>query len=233
MSGYRGCTVLHIVKRWQDSYLSLIKVFTTVFTLLVALWMPQNAEAANLRLVALGDSLTAGYGLAPADGFVPQLQAALEKNGFNVTVQNAGVSGDTSSGGLARLDWAVPRETQGVILALGANDMLRGISPNVTRKNLTAIIERLLAQNIKIMLVGMLAAPNLGKAYGERFNAIYPQLAKQYGLVFYPFFLDGVAAQRQFNLPDGIHPNAQGIARIVSRMQPDVETFIRAINAQN
>ena len=233
MSGYRGCTVLHIVKRWQDSYLSLIKVFTTVFTLLVALWMPQNAEAANLRLVALGDSLTAGYGLAPADGFVPQLQAALAKNGFNVTVQNAGVSGDTSSGGLARLDWAVPRETQGVILALGANDMLRGISPNVTRKNLTAIIERLSAQNIKIMLVGMLAAPNLGKAYGERFNAIYPQLAKQYGLVFYPFFLDGVAAQRQFNLPDGIHPNAQGIARIVSRMQPDVETFIRAINAQN
>lgn len=229
MMVYRGCTVLHIVKRWGERKLSRIGVFT----LLVALWMPQNACAQTLRLVALGDSLTAGYGLAPADGFVPQMQAALEKSGFDVTLQNAGVSGDTSSGGLARLDWAVPPETQGVILALGANDMLRGISPNVTRKNLTAIIEQLSARNIKIMVVGMLAAPNLGKAYGERFNSIYPQLAKQYGLVFYPFFLDGVAAQRQFNLPDGIHPNAEGIARIVARMQPDVESFIRAINAQN
>ena len=193
-------------------------------------WMPvsspAHAEATPVVLVALGDSLTAGYGLGPGEGFVPQLQAALSARGHNVHVRNGGVSGDTSTGGLARLDWAVGPDTQAVILELGANDMLRGIAPDVTRANLTAIIKRLQAQNIEVMLTGMLAAPNLGGAYGARFNPIYPQLAEQFELVFYPFFLDGVAGQRELNLPDGIHPTAKGVGVIVDNILPSVERLL-------
>ena len=196
-------------------------------------WMPvpspARAEATPIVLVALGDSLTAGYGLGPGEGFVPQLQAALSARGHNVHVRNGGVSGDTSTGGLARLDWAVGPDTQAVILELGANDMLRGIAPDVTRANLTAIIKRLQARNIEVMLAGMLAAPNLGEAYAARFNPIYPQLAKQFGPVLYPFFLDGVAGQRGLNLADGIHPNAQGIGVIVDNMLPSVERLLAQV----
>jgi len=196
-------------------------------------WMPvsspAHAEATPVVLVALGDSLTAGYGLGPGEGFVPQLQAALSARGHNVHVRNGGVSGDTSTGGLARLDWAVGPDTQAVILELGANDMLRGIAPDVTRANLTAIIKRLQARNIEVMLAGMLAAPNLGEAYAARFNPIYPQLAKQFGPVLYPFFLDGVAGQRGLNLADGIHPNAQGIGVIVDNMLPSVERLLAQV----
>lgn len=188
-----------------------------------------RAENAPIIIVALGDSLTAGYGLGPGDGFVPQLQAALTARGHHVTIRNGGVSGDTSSGGLARLDWAVGPETQAVILELGANDMLRGIAPDVTRANLTAIIKRLQAQNIEVMLTGMLAAPNLGEAYGARFNPIYPQLAEQFELVFYPFFLDGVAGQRELNLPDGIHPTAKGVGVIVDNILPSVERLLAQV----
>ncbi len=187
---------------------------------------------APIEIIALGDSLTAGYGLAPADGFVPQLQAALSARGHNVHVRNGGVSGDTSTGGLARLDWVVGPKTRGVILELGANDMLRGIAPSVTRANLARIIETLQARNIEVMLAGMLAAPNLGAAYGDRFNPIYPQLAAQYGLVFYPFFLDGVAGQRELNLPDGIHPTAEGIGVIVDRIIPHVEAFMARLEGE-
>ena len=196
-------------------------------------WMPvsspAHAEATPVVLVALGDSLTAGYGLGPGEGFVPQLQAALSARGHNVHVRNGGVSGDTSTGGLARLDWAVGPDTQAVILELGANDMLRGIAPDVTRANLTAIIKRLQAQNIEVMLTGMLAAPNLGGAYGARFNPIYPQLAEQFELVFYPFFLDGVAGQRELNLPDGIHPTAKGVGVIVDNILPSVERLLAQV----
>ena len=196
-------------------------------------WMPvpspARAEATPIVLVALGDSLTAGYGLGPGEGFVPQLQAALSARGHNVHVRNGGVSGDTSTGGLARLDWAVGPDTQAVILELGANDMLRGIAPDVTRANLTAIIKRLQARNIEVMLAGMLAAPNLGEAYAARFNPIYPQLAEQFGPVFYPFFLDGVAGQRGLNLADGIHPNAQGIGVVVDNMLPSVERLLAQV----
>ena len=197
------------------------------------LWMsaarPAVAETEPIVLVALGDSLTAGYGLGPSDGFVPQLQAALSTRGHNVMIRNGGVSGDTSSGGLARLDWAVGPETRAVILELGANDMLRGIAPDVTRANLTAIIKRLQARDIKVMLAGMLAAPNLGEAYAARFNPIYPQLAEQFGLVYYPFFLDGVAGQRALNLADGIHPTGEGIAVIVDRILPHVERLLAQV----
>lgn len=205
----------------------------TLFTLLAGFWMPAAADTKTADkpavIVALGDSLTAGYGLAPNDGFVPQLQAALAARGHKVTVQNAGVSGDTSSGGLARLDWAVGPEAQAVIVELGANDMLRGIAPEVTRKNLTAIIEQLDARGLPVLLAGMLAAPNLGPDYAARFNPIYGELSARYGLVHYPFFLDGVVADRSLNLADGIHPNAEGISVIVTRITPAVEKLLARI----
>lgn len=185
-----------------------------------------KAAAKGLNIVALGDSLTAGYGLAPHEGFVPQLQNALTARGHAARVHNAGVSGDTSSGGLARLDWAVAPSTDAVILALGANDMLRGISPAVTRANLRALIEKLQARDIEVLLVGMYAAPNLGSAYAARFNPIYPQLAAQFNLVFYPFFLEGVAGNPALNLPDAIHPNAQGIGVMVKNILPKAEELL-------
>ena len=200
----------------------------TVF-LCLAFAPPVRAAGAPMTLVALGDSLTAGYGLGPNEGFVPQLQAALTARGHNVHVRNGGVSGDTSTGGLARLDWAVAADVQAVIVELGANDMLRGIAPNVTRTNLTALIKRLQARGIKVMLTGMMAAPNLGEAYAARFNPIYPQIAEQFGLVFYPFFLDGVAGQPALNLPDGIHPNAAGIGIIVENILPKVELLLAQV----
>ena len=210
-----------------------------LFTLFIALWMntlsiayAQNDDRKKtLHLVALGDSLTAGYGLSPQDGFTAQLQAALTARGHKVKVHNGGVSGDTSAGGLARLDWVIAPETDAVIVELGANDMLRGISPKVTDKNLRQIIETLKAKGLEVMLAGMLAAPNLGPNYESQFNRLYPQLAKQFGLVFYPFFLDGVAGDPKLNLGDRIHPNAQGIAVIVKNILPSVERLLARIKS--
>ena len=188
--------------------------------------MKPEAARAELTLVALGDSLTAGYGLAPADGFTPKLEAYLRAQGLAVRVVNGGVSGDTSSGGLARFDWAVPDGADAIIIELGANDALRGINPDVTRANLTRIIEKSRARGLKILLAGMLAPPNLGPAYGESFAAIFPDLARAYDVALYPFFLDGVAAQKSLNLADGIHPNAAGIDIIVSRIGPYAERLV-------
>ena len=176
--------------------------------------------------MALGDSLTAGYGLAPADGFAPKLETYLRARGLAVRVVNGGVSGDTSSGGLARFDWAVPNEADAIIVELGANDALRGINPDVTRANLTQIIEKSRARSLQILLAGMLAPPNLGPKYSEAFAGIYPDLARKYGVALYPFFLDGVAAQKSLNLADGIHPNAAGIDIIVSRIGPYAERLV-------
>jgi len=209
--------------------------FVYLFTLIIALWMgatsmawPQS-DAKTVHLVALGDSLTAGYGLNPRDGFTAQLQAALTAKGHRVRIHNGGVSGDTSAGGLARLDWAVGPQAHAVIVELGANDMLRGLSPKVTEKNLRQIIEKLQARGLEVMLAGMLAAPNLGPSYGQAFNNLYPRLAKQYGLVFYPFFLDGVAGDPHLNLGDRIHPNRDGIAVIVENILPTVEKLLARI----
>lgn len=185
-----------------------------------------------LRLVAFGDSLTAGYGLPGGVAFPDVLTAELQKKGYDVVVQNAGVSGDTSSAGLARLGWSVGDGVDGVILELGANDALRGIDPAVTRNALDEIIVRLKERNIPVMLAGMRAPPNLGPDYAQRFDPIFPDLAAKHGLVLYPFFLDGVAAQRELNLPDGIHPTAEGIRVIVSRILPAVETFLSRITAK-
>jgi len=185
--------------------------------------------AEPLRLVALGDSLTAGYGLPQDAAFPVVLEKALRERGMEVEIANAGVSGDTASGGLARLDWSVPEGTDAVILALGANDMLRGVSPDVTREALEAIVTRLKARNIPVMLVGMVAAPNLGEDYRRRFDAIYKDIAARHGLVFYPFFLEEVAAIPGLNLPDGMHPNAEGVKRIVARMLPTVVRFVSSL----
>jgi len=182
-----------------------------------------------LRLVALGDSLTAGYGLPAEAAFPAALERALRARGHNVEVANAGVSGDTASGGLQRVDWSVPDGTDGVILELGANDMLRGLDPAITRQALEGIIQRLKARGIPVMLAGMYASRNLGPEYGARFEAVYRDFARTYDLVLYPFFLYGIAGQQALNLPDGLHPTAQGVERIVQGILPSVETFIGRI----
>ncbi|WP_422004964.1 arylesterase [Pyruvatibacter mobilis] len=181
---------------------------------------PARAEEGKVKVVALGTSLTAGYGLEQAEGFVPQLQAALEAKGLDVEVENAGVSGDTSAGGLARLDWSIDDDVDAVIVELGSNDALRGFDPQQTRDNLTAILEALAARDLPVLLTGMLAPPNLGEEYGTEFAAIYPDLASRYGVLFYPFFLEGVAADAALNQPDGIHPNADGVQVIVEAITP-------------
>jgi acyl-CoA thioesterase I len=184
-----------------------------------------------VKIVALGDSLTAGYGLPEKDGFVPRLQAALSAKGIAASVANAGVSGDTASDGLARLEWSVPVGTDAVIVELGANDMLRGIKPEVTRNALDTILQRLTARHIVVLLCGMRAAPNLGTEYGAAFERIYPDLAARYRALLYPFFLDGVAADLKLTQPDGMHPNAAGVAVIVTRIMPKVEELVARARA--
>ena len=178
---------------------------------------------ANKKFVVLGDSLSAGYGLPPGKGFPEQLGLVIDSMGYRIEVQNAGVSGDTTSGGLGRLGWSVGDGVDLVIVELGANDALRGIPLGVTRKNLDEIITQLKARDIDVMLAGMLAPPNMGEAYGAEFRAIYSDLAKKHDVAFYPFFLDGVAADPKLNLADGIHPNEDGINVIVSNILPLVE----------
>ncbi len=194
--------------------------------LIGALAMRRADADPAVKIVALGDSLTAGYGLSDKDGFVPRLQAALTAKGIAAEVANAGVSGDTASDGLARLDWSVPSGTDAVIVELGANDMLRGIKPEVTRAALDAILQQLTARHIAVLLCGMRAAPNLGAAYGGAFEGIYPELAAKYAVALYPFFLDGVAADLRLTQADGLHPNAQGVDVIVGRILPKVEDLI-------
>ena len=187
---------------------------------------------APIRIVALGDSLTAGYGLADQDGFVPRLRAALTAKGVVADIADAGVSGDTASDGLERLDWSVPQGTDAVIVELGANDMLRGIDPQVTRNALGAILARLAQRHIAVMFCGMKAAPNLGAQYGRAFDGIYRELAAKYGALLYPFFLDGVAADAALTQPDGLHPNAAGVGVIVGRILPKVEELVERVRAQ-
>ena len=192
-----------------------------------------QTPAVPIQIVALGDSLTAGYGLPDKDGFVPRLQAALAAKGVNANVANAGVSGDTASDGLARLDWSVPEGTQAVILELGANDMLRGIKPEVTREALDKILQHLTARHITVMVCGMRAAPNLGTEYGAAFERIYPELAAKYDTLSYPFFLDGVAGNLKLTQADGLHPNAAGVGVIVERILPTVLRLIDQIHTQH
>ncbi|GAA4527982.1 arylesterase [Chelativorans composti] len=193
----------------------------------LALWAATPfARAEAFQIVGFGDSLMAGYQLETGAGFPEQLERALRERGYEVAVTNAGVSGDTTSGGLSRLDWSVPDGTDLVILELGANDMLRGIMPEATEQNLEKMIQRLKERNIGILLVGMYAAPNLGEDYAARFNAIYPRLAEKHGLPFVPFFLEGVAAEPELQLADGMHPNAKGVERMVETVLPVIEPLV-------
>ncbi|MEA2831378.1 MAG: acyl-CoA thioesterase [Bradyrhizobium sp.] len=185
-----------------------------------------------IKVVVLGDSLSAGFGLPAPAAFPVQLQNSLSLKGIAVDMINAGVSGDTSSGGRDRLDWSVPEGTDAVIVELGANDALRGTDPAVTRAALSEILARLKARKIAVLLCGMLAPPNYGSDYAARFNAIYPDLAKSFGVPLYPFFLEGVATQARLNQADGLHPTAEGVDVIVKNILPMVEAFLGAISAQ-
>ena len=191
-----------------------------------------QAQDKPVQLVGFGDSLMAGYQLPPTDSYTAQLEAALKAKNVNVTITNAGVSGDTTSGGLARAEWSVPDGTDGVILELGANDALRGMSPVDTEKNLDAMITGFQKRNIPVLLIGILAPPNMGGDFGKRFNEIYPRLAKKHGVPLYPFFLDGVVMDQSLQLEDRMHPNTKGIAVMVEKTLPTVEDFIKAVSTQ-
>jgi len=206
--------------------LVLITVFCT--------WPPAGGFAASdtpVKIVALGDSLSAGFGLPVEAAFPARLAAALKAKGIAANVVNAGVSGDTASGGLGRLDWSVPQGTEAVILELGANDAMRGIDPTVTKTALDTILKKLKDRHIAVLLAGMRAPRNLGPDYVSAFDAIYPALASTHSVVFYPFFLDGVAGDPKLNQGDGLHPNAAGVDAIVAHIMPKVEELISVARA--
>jgi acyl-CoA thioesterase-1 len=204
----------------------IIRAAVCGLALVAGTLLPSARATTPVNIVALGDSLTAGLGLPERDGFVPRLQAALLARGIAANIVNAGVSGDTASGGAARLDWSVPEGTDAVILELGANDMLRGIKSEITREALDTILRRLTERHIAVLLCGMRAAPNLGTDFGQAFERIYPELASKYAVLLYPFFLDGVAADLSLVQRDGLHPNAAGVDAIVARILPQVEALI-------
>ncbi|KQY98434.1 hypothetical protein ASD45_18805 [Pseudolabrys sp. Root1462] len=199
--------------------------------MLLTIWsvlapVPAAAVDNAVKIVVLGDSLSAGYGLEVQDAFPSKLQAALKAKGYATTMINAGVSGDTATGGLERFDWSVPPDADAVILELGANDALRGVSPDVTRSALDQILTKVDTRKIPVLLAGMKSPPNMGPDYVAKFDAIFPDLAKAHGSIFYPFFLDGVAADDKLNQRDGMHPNPQGVDVIVKNILPKVEELI-------
>ncbi len=205
-------------------------VLAAVLLLVVALAAAGARAAAGTGakiVVVFGDSLGAGYNLPPDEGFAPQLERALQAAGVNVRVENASISGDTTAGGRARLDWAIIGDPDLVIVELGANDALRGLDPALTRRNLAAILARLKARGIGVLLAGMRAPPNMGREYEAAFNAIYPDLAARYGVPLYPFFLDGVAGRPNLVQRDGKHPTAGGVAEIVARIAPMVIDLLK------
>ena len=205
----------------------LLLVQAAAFAALLAAASP--AAARTIRLVVLGDSLTAGLGLPPGKAFPDRLQAALRARGWDVDVLNAGVSGDTAADGLQRYDWAVPADADALIVELGANDMLRGLKPEATKKALSAILDKAHAARLPTLIAGMQAAPNLGAEYGREFSTIYPDLAKAHDAALYPFFLAGVAGDPKLNQPDGIHPTAEGVEAIVERIAPSVEEILKQV----
>jgi acyl-CoA thioesterase I len=191
---------------------------------------PARAQT-PIKLAVLGDSLSAGYGLPLQAAFPARLQKALREKGLDVDILNAGVSGDTTSSGRDRLDWSIPDGTEAVIVELGANDALRGLDPKVTKSALEDIIKKLQARKMAVMLAGMVAPPNYGPDYAAKFDPIYADLGKAYDVPLYPFFLDGVAGDARLNLADGIHPTAEGIDIIVTRILPSVEAFLNKVAA--
>jgi acyl-CoA thioesterase I len=215
------------------TFVHILVLIVTLMTAGTAYAQGQSAGAPKpVKMVVLGDSLSAGLGLPANAAFPAKLQKALETKGIKVDMVNAGVSGDTASGGRERLDWSVPEGTEAVILELGANDALRGTDPAVTRAALSDILSRLKARGIAVLICGMVAPPNYGSDYAARFNAIYPELSKSFGVPLYPFFLEGVAADAKLNQADGMHPTADGIDIIVKNILPTVEAFVGTIPGQ-
>lgn len=201
--------------------------------LAVALALPGAAMAEEVTILAFGDSLTQGYGLPEAQGFVPQLEAWLEAQGAEVALINGGVSGDTTAGGAARVEWSLTPEVDAMIVALGGNDLLRGLEPENARANLGTILEAARSRGVEVLLVGMQAPGNYGADYKAAFDAIYPELAEEYGTLLAESFFKGLdmsdpAAARAFFQPDGIHPNAEGVARIVEALGPQVLELVDA-----
>lgn len=188
------------------------------------------AARRKLKIVAFGDSLTAGYNLPQSAAFPTQLEKALRAKGFDVEIINAGVSGDTTTSAMARLDWSIPDGTDGVIMELGANDALRGVDPGLTENNFRIMLQKLQDRGIPVLLAGMLAPRNMGENYVKLFDGMYRPLAAQFNATYYPFFLQGVAGDPKLNLGDGIHPNAEGVAVIVKNILPTVEDFLRQIS---
>lgn len=207
---------------------NIARLLCGLVTLAAALWFSAPPAGADnpVHLLVLGDSLTAGYGLPREEGFVPVLERALREAGHDVEVINAGVSGDTTAGGLARLDWALGEPVEAAIVELGANDALRALPPEEARKNLDAILTRLKREEIPVLLAGMRAPPNLGREYAQAFEAIFPDLAEKHDVLLYPFFLEGVAADPSLNQPDGIHPNARGVEVVVENILPRVRDLL-------
>jgi acyl-CoA thioesterase I len=210
----------------------MVQRFAAALALVAVVLAPTAAAEKPIKIVALGDSLMAGYQLPMSAAFPAQLEKALKAKGLNVEIANAGVSGDTASGGLSRLDWSVPDGTDAVIVELGANDMLRNVDPKVTRAALEQIVTRLKQRGIEVMLAGMRSVANYGEEYAKQFNEIYPELATTHNLVFYPFFLDGIAADAKLNQRDGLHPTEAGVETIVTRITPKVEELIARIRAK-
>jgi acyl-CoA thioesterase-1 len=220
------------VESWPRTIAWLLAVLTVGALTFGEPGRAQASAAKPIKMVVLGDSLSAGYGLPANAAFPARLQAALKAKGIETEMINAGVSGDTSSGGRDRLDWSIPPDTEAVIVELGANDALRGTDPKVTRAALDEIVKRLKARNIAVLLCGMLAPPNYGADYAAKFNSIYPDLAKTYGVPLYPFFLDGVATIAKLNQADGLHPTAEGIDAVVKNILPTVEAFLGTVAGQ-
>lgn len=221
--------------RWfaaVEGPLAILGAFCRALLVAAVVAVTPAAAQAPIKMVVLGDSLSAGLGLAGPQAFPARLQKALQDKGIAVEMSNAGVSGDTSSGGLGRLDWSVPEGTQAVLVELGANDALRGLDPKVTRNALEQIVSKLKARHISVFLAGMLSPPNNGPDYAASFNAIYPDLAKQFDVPLYPFFLEGVAGNDKLNQADGMHPTAPGIDIIVKNILPSVEAWLRPLAGQ-
>ena len=220
----------HSMRRVQLALpLSCLREMGLAGAFLLCLLAAAPAAARTLHVVALGDSLTAGLGLPPGQGFPEVLQKALRAKGYDVEISNAGVSGETAGDGLARYDWAVPEGTDALIVELGANDMLRGLDPEAAKKALAAILSRARTAKIATLLTGMRAAPNMGAEYQRRFDAIYPDLAHGAGVALYPFFLEGVAGDPKLNQKDGLHPTREGVQKIVANILPSVEALLGTV----
>ncbi len=206
-----------------------LRALANVALFLCAVLCAATANARAVRILVLGDSLAAGYGLAQADGFQAQMTAALKARGHDVTLVDAAVSGDTTAGGRARLDWALADGADAALVELGANDGLRALGAGQMQTNLAAILDALAAKHLPVLLSGMLAPPNLGRDYGEAFKAVFTRLGQRPGIMFDPFFLEGVAGDPKLNQADGIHPNPQGVKIIVARLLPAMEKLIAEV----